>query len=64
MEQQMKVLIVVEPTFIVITFAIIGIVDFDQIAIAVQIAIAAAVVQIIIIVVNNIGFTGFVDFNH
>jgi len=60
----MKVLIVVEPTFIVITFAIIGIVDFDQIAIAVQIAIAAAVVQIIIIVVNNIGFTGFVDFNH
>jgi hypothetical protein len=59
----MKVLIVVEPTFIVITFAIIGIVDFDQIAIAVQIAIAAAVVQIII-VVNNIGFTGFVDFNH
>ena len=60
----MKELIVVEPTFIVITFAIIGIVDFDQIAIAVQIAIAAAVVQIIIIVVNNIGFTGFVDFNH
>ena len=60
----MKVLIVVEPTFIVITFAIIGIVDFDQIAIAVQIAIAAAVVQIIIIVANNIGFTGFVDFNH
>jgi hypothetical protein len=53
----------VEPTFIVITFAIIGIVDLDQIAIAVQIAIAAAVVHIII-VVNNIGFTGFVDFNH
>ena len=60
----MKELIVVEPTFIIITFAIIGIVDFDQIAIAVQIAIAAAVVQIIIIVANNIGFTGFVDFNH
>lgn len=55
----MKVLIVVEPTFIVITFAIIVIVDLDQI---VQIAIAAAVVHII--VVNNIAITAFVDFNH
>jgi len=58
MEQQMKVL-VVEPTFIVITFAIIVIVDLDQI---VHIAIAAAVVHII--VVNNIAITCFVDFNH
>jgi len=58
MEQQMKVL-VVEPTFIVNTFAIIVNVDLDQI---VHIAIAAAVVHII--VVNNIAITCFVDFNH
>jgi len=51
----MKVLIVVEPTFIVITFAIIGIVDLDQI---VHIAIAA----VHNIIVNIIA--GFVGFNH
>jgi len=58
-------------TFIVIRLvAIIGIVDLDQIiVIVVQITIAIAdqssiAVVHIISFVNNIGFTGFVYFNH
>ena len=58
-----------QPTFafIVITLvlAIIGIANLDQI-IVVQIAIAdqSSIAAVHIIIVNNIGFTGFADFDH
>jgi hypothetical protein len=55
LEQQMKVLIVMEPKFIVITFAIIGIVDLDQIVDTAMAAVHNIIVNII---------AGFVDFNH
>ena len=57
-----------QPTFAFITLvlAIIGIaINLDQI-IVVQIAIAdqSSIAVVHIIIVNNIGFTGFADFDH